>query len=319
MKTRNMTIGMLVLYVMPGFGAARSKAAEKIEYQMKFEKGAKYYLRTTKEQTISETMMGQEQGGERTVNMGINFDIKNVDKDGNAWVDYAYDWIKVTLKGPMGEVVYDSSEKEATVPPMGQAYAVLVGESISLKMTPKGRVKEVKGLEKIHANIRKKWPESAMREHMIKAMEQHLSEEAVKESAQSTTAIYPDRPVGVGDTWSTKVVLSQDSPMIAENKWTLKTRAKGVATFEVKSVMKPNPDAKLEIMGTKITHELSGKQEGIIEIRESTGHLIRGKLSQQISGHKRVEGGGAQGQSMTIPVKIDSVVTLEMTERKKKK
>jgi hypothetical protein len=319
MNPRNLTVGMLVLLVMGGFGAARAKAAEKIEYRMKFEKGAKYYLQTTTEQKISQTMMGQEQSGEQTINTGINFDIKNVDKDGNAWVDYTYDWIKVALRGPMGEVEYDSSKKEASVPPIAQAYAVLLGESVSLKMTPKGRVKEVKGLERIHANIRKKWPESPMREHMIKAMEQHLSEEAVKESAQKSTAIYPDKAVGVGDTWRTKVVLSQDSPMIVENKWTLKARAKGVATFEVKSVMKPNPDAKLDIMGTKITQELSGKQQGIVEIRESTGQLIRSKLSQQISGHKRVEGAGAPGQSMTIPVKIDSVVTAEMTERKKKK
>jgi hypothetical protein len=151
---------------------------------------------------------------------------------------------------------------------------------------------------------------------MMVGLKQFLNEEGIKELTESSMAIYPDKPVGIGDSWRKTVALTQGAAMTVENEFILKDRKNGVSFIEVRSNIKSNPKAEPIVMGsTKVSYELSGKQQGLIEIEESTGRLIRSKTNQEASGHIKVEVAGQQSQGQTIPMKIDGVVTCEMTER----
>jgi hypothetical protein len=272
------------------------------------------------EQEVSQTVMGQEQSMEQAIGMGMELDVNEVDPNGAMWIDYTYGWARLGHKGPTGEMVYDSSKKDSPVPPMAQSFAALLGEGFSLKMTPKGEVKAVRGLKRMRENITKKLPAGPMRELMAKGLEQYISKEAIKELMESSMAMYPDKPVGVGDSWRKKVVLSQGLAMVLEHKWTLKERKKGVAVIEVSSVVTPNRKAKpMEMGGTKISYEFSGKQKGFVEMDELTGEIVRSKINQDMSGQMQMEvvSAGAKPQTMTIPVKIKGVITTEMGAWKK--
>ena len=287
---------------------------------MRFKEGDKYYLRFVTEQKISQTIGGQEQKIEQTIGIGYDLDVKNVEPNGNAWVSYTYRWAKYIQKGAGGSVVYDSSEKGSPVPPMAQGFAALLEETFSLKTTPKGKVETVEGLQAIRDNVGKKLPEGPMKEAMMMGLKQFINEEGIKEQTESSMAIYPEEPVAIGDSWRKTVALTQGAAMTVENEWILKDRRNGVSFIEVKSNIKSNPNAEPMAMGpTKIRYELSGKQQGLIEIEELTGRLIRSKTNQEISGQIKVEVTGQQSQEMPIPVKIDGIVTCEMTERKEAK
>lgn len=316
MNGRRFKIVIFVSIVTLSFVQAR--AAEKKQYKLKFEKGQRYYIKMITEQQISQSFMEQEQNIEQTIGMGTDLDVNDVDDNGNAWVRYTYRWAKLRQKGPMGEIIYDSSEEDSPVPPPAQGFAALLGEGFLLKMTPKGQVEEVKGLEKMRSNILTKLPEGPMREGMMKGLEQYLSDEAIKEMTESSMAMYPDNPVGVGDSWSKEVVLSHGFGMALENKWTLKESKDGVATVEVVSVIKPNAEAKpMEMGDTKMSYEFSGKQQGLIKIQESTGQLMHSKIEQQLSGKMKIQAPGPEAQEMTMPMKIKGIITMEMSERKK--
>jgi hypothetical protein len=307
----------ILLLVLAFFSTAfLCEAGEKMLYRLEFEKGQKYHMRMITEQNVSQTVMDQEQKAEQTIGMGIDMDVNDVDSSGNAWVRYAYTWMKMRQKGPMGEILYDSSQKDLSVHPMAQGFAALLGESFSANLTPKGQVEAVKGLEQMRSNILGRLPEGPMREYMVKSLEQFLSEEAIKEFTESSMAVYPDEPVGVGDSWNKTLVLTLGVPMIVENEWTLKQRKDGVGFIDVQSTIKPNLEAKPMEMGSmKMSYEISGEQQGVIEIKESTGQMIRSKLTQQLSGQMKMKVDGEEPTEMTLPMKIDGVVTIEMTER----
>lgn len=295
-----------------------AEGAEKMQYQLKLEKGKKYYVRTITEQKISETWRGQEKNKEQTDGMGMDLEVNDVDVNGTMWINQTYAWVKFGQKGHTGEMSYDSSKKGSPVPRMMQGFAALLGEGYSLRMTPKGQVKAVRGLKRMRENISKKLPAGSLREFMMKMLEQHISKEAIKELTESSMAMYPDKPVGVGDSWSKKVVLSQGFVMILEHKWTLKERKNGVAVIEVNSVVTPNRKAKPpEMGGTKISYEFSGKQQGLVQMQESTGLIIRSKINQDLSGQMEIVSAGAKPQTMTIPLKIRGVATTEMGEWRK--
>jgi hypothetical protein len=297
-----------------------SKTDEKIQYQMRFQEGQKYHLRFVTEQKISQNLSGQEQKIEQTIGLGCDFDVKNVEPNENAWVSYTYRWVKLIQKGAGGNVVYDSSEKGVTAPNMAQGFAALLGEGFSLEITPQGRVEAVEGLQTIRDNIGKKLPAGPMKEAMMLGLKQFVNEKGIKEMMESSMAIYPEKPVGIGDSWRKTVALTQGAAMTVENEYILKDRKNGISFIEVKSNIKSNPNAEPMEMGlTKVRYELLGKQQGLIEIEESTGRLIRSKTNQDISGQIKVKVEGQQSQEMHIPVKIDGIVTCEMTERKEAK
>lgn len=303
---------------VPGPLIPIQKTDEKIQYQMRFKAGEKYYLRIVTEQKISQTIISQEQNIEQTMEIGYDFDVKNVEPNGNAWVSYTYRWAKFIQSGTGGKVVYDSSEKASTVPPLAQGFAALLGERFSLKITPQGRVEAVEGLQTVRNNVRKKLPDGPMKEAMMEVgINQFISEEGVKELMENSMAIYPEKPVGIGDSWRKTVALTQGAAMTLENEFILKDRKNGVSFIEVRSNIKSNPKGEpIRMNSGTVTYDLSGKQQGLIEIEESTGRLIRSKTNQEASGQIKVELAGQQSQQPPIPVKIDGVAIFEMTERK---
>lgn len=297
-----------------------AEAAEKVQYKLKLEKGKKYYVRTVAEQEVSQIVIIQEWSMEQTIGTGMDLEVNDVDVNGTMWLDETYAWVKARKKDQRSETVYDSSKKDSSVPRTLQQFAALLGEGFSLRMTPEGQVKAVRGSKRMRENISKKLPAGPLGEILMKDLERHISKEAIKELTENSMAMYPDKPVGVGDSWSREVVLSQGLPMVLEHKWTLKERKNGVAVIEVNSVVTPNRKAKpMETGGAKISYEFSGRQRGLVQMQESTGLITGSKINQDISGQMQTEvvSAGGKPQTMTVGLKIRGVATVEMGEWRK--
>ena len=329
METKKFRTIVLLAAIGTVLGAAQVQTAGKVLYRLKLTKGAKYFFKTVTEQQITQTMTGQEQNMEQTIGMGMDFDVNDVNDRGDVWVRYTYRWMKFRQKSPMGEIVYDSSQKDVNVPPQVQGFAALLNEGFAVKLTPQGKAVQVKGLDKMRNNISQKLPTGPMREYMLKGMEQFLSEEAMKEFTENSFMAYPDKEVGVGDSWTQTVSMTRGLPMTIVNKCMLKDRKAGVAILDVSSEIKTSPNAKPTEMGpTKMTYELTGKQQGQVRIDETTGLMLTSKVEQQISGQiKMAMSAPPQAQKadqnqpqappeMIIPMKVKSTISMEMTKRK---
>lgn len=314
MNTRICRVGVTTILVAIGCFAVSTYAAPKIQYKLRLRKGQKYYVKMITEQKIAQTVMSQSQDIEQSIGLGSDLDVVDVDRSGNAEIRYTYRWAKLRVQGPMQQVVYDSSVKGGSVPEPAQGLAALVGESYSLSIAPDGRVLVVKGAARMRANVRKKLPAGFAGDLVMSSLAQYIDDQGIKEAAEASMAVLPNKPVGVGDSWSGQIVLSESTALIMQNKWTLKQREAGIATIDIVSTIKPNPQVPPRDVGTaKISSQFSGKQKGLIRLEEATGLIVHSKLEQQLSGEAKVVG----PQQMSIPMKIDSVVTTEITRRKK--
>jgi hypothetical protein len=307
MEDRRFRTGISVVATVVTLVVVSAEGAEKIQYRLKFEKGQSYYVRVISDSNTVQEMTGQESVTEVTAGFGYHFDVKEVDEKGNAWVNCTFDWIKFRQKTPKFNVVYDSSKKPSRVPSGAQAAAVFLGESFSVKMTPQGHVEELKGLEKLRENMGKKLPGGFMKQQMLQSSEQHLAD-SIKELYLSPMAVYPNSPVGIGDSWS-RTDSFKTQPFVSENKWTLKDRKAGIAIIEASSAIKSRPEPLGQDVA-KMKFEMSGKRAGQIEMKESTGQIIRSEMTKDLSGQ-------AQAGTMAIFMRTHTVTTFEMAERKK--
>jgi len=312
MEKKTGLLGILV--VILAVSIVISCAREKIQLQLRLQEGESHTIKVLTDQNISQTIQGQRHDIIQTTGTGHTFDVEEVDADGNALVKVTYRSVLFKQDGPMGKIEYDSSNPPAIIPPMAMGFAALVGQSFSMMISPDGHIIDVQGVDAMLTHVMKKLdiPEGPMKVSIEESLKNQFGDQALTEIMESMMAIYPEKPVGIGDSWTRKVVISKGFPMILDNTWTLKDRKGGVAIIEVSSTVNPNPEAAPIEMGTmRLSYDISGEQEGTIELQEATGWTTRAKFTQNFSGLVKIGGTPQMPEGMSWPISIDSVVSYE--------
>jgi len=304
--------------------ASSLSGCDQVQLRLRLNKAGKYYCKSFVETNIGQILDGQVQETEQTMGYGYDFDVEDVNTNGDMLMKWTYKRVSLTNKtGGKVTMDYDSSKKDSSATrrrtPMA-ALDAIIGESFFVKLTRSGKVKEVKGWEKIYSNVLARLPKEsigATDEQIVTGLKQQFGEDVVKEFIETTLAIYPNGAVRAGDSWGRKFDISQGFPMVVQNKWVLKERKAGKSTIEVSGKIEPNPKAKATELGVlKIEYKVSGKQSGEIELAESTGLIVRSTIRQTMAGEMKMGSLTTAGQ-MDIAMDIDTVTTTEMSERKK--
>jgi hypothetical protein len=230
-------------------------------------------------------------------------------------IRYTYIWCMTKQTTPMGTASYDSAQ-QATPPAGMEPLAALLNQSYALKLSPKGKVLDIQGMEQLKEAVQKKMPPGAEASQMGNMMNPFTSKEGVKEMTESAMAVYPDKPVDSGQSWTDKQVLTAGFGRTEESKYTLQKQEAGVAVVGVTATVRANPEAApMEAQGMKMRFDLSGTMEGTLRIVEATGLIQSGEGRQQLKGEIKV-GDAAQGQpAMAIPMMIDTNSKVEMSEK----
>ncbi|OGF66666.1 MAG: hypothetical protein A2Y62_21365 [Candidatus Fischerbacteria bacterium RBG_13_37_8] len=286
---------------------------EKIQLQLKLKEGSSYEIKAGADQKISQTIQGQKMDMLQKTTMEYTFAVEKVEPNGNATAKISYNSIKFEQDGPGGKIEYDSSNPPAKIPPAAAGFAALKEGTFTVILSPEGRVVDMKGIDKMLDLVIEKLdlPDEATRIQAKENAQNFFGEQVMKEMMESMMAIYPEKPVGVGDTWSKVVLVSKGFPMILTNNFTLKKRKNGIATVEIKSSVQPYPEAAPMEMGPiKLKYELSGTQEGTMELEEATGWSKRATIKQNFTGTVHIEG-APQMSGMSFPMTVEGTITLE--------
>ena len=292
------------LFVLP------AGANEKIQYKLNLEKGQSYYVRIISDSNVIQEMTGNETVTQASSGFGYSFDVNEVDEKGNGWVDCTIDWVKLDQKSPTMDYKYDSAEQNSPVPPEAQSVAIFLGERFTVKISPQGHVEDFKDIENLSKKLRNNIPEGPDKEQMLQYLQQEQIKNFLKERYFTYFDIYPDKPVGIGDSWS-RIFLFKMQPFITENKWTLKEQHAGTAIIEENSIIKSDPNAT-QNSEFDMKVEMSGTGNRQIEIQESTGQILSSKTIGNMSGQ-------IQAGPKTLLIKTHGVTTFEMTKVKPKK
>jgi hypothetical protein len=302
-------VGCLILVFLCGSGAAAT------ELQWKLAKGKTYYQRDVVVQQIIQTVMGQEQKIDQTIGLGYKLQVLDVDAQGNMRIRYTYLWSRLKQVNPMAKIDYDSS-KESPVPTGAESFAALIGQSYTVKMTPKGKILDVNGVEQVREAVLKKLSPGAAAAMGMNPVTEYLNSETLRQMTEAAMAIYPDKPVNPGESWSKEITMTVTFKMVIQSKWTLQKEDGGVATIALAATMRTDPNAAtVEAEGMKMRFVLSGPQEGTLQVSEATGLITTAKEHSQLKGDMQILSAADAPPTMSIPMTIDTQITGEMSEQ----
>ncbi len=301
----------LALVLLPRCGQA---AEDKVELRFRLEEGESYKLRVTIEQEIVQWIEGEEQEISQTIGIGETFTVKDVDDEGTMTVEVTFGPMAMKMEGPQGTFEYDSEDPPNDVPLLAQGLAAMVGSSFTMKLTPEGRVTDLKGVDKMFERIFESLdlPEGPIKDSIVESLKNQFGDEALKEMMGNIMTGLPDKPVGIGDSWSHTIVLTKGFPMIIKYTSTLTARKDGVATIKVESTIKSNPDAPPMKMGPMtMKYKFKGSQNGTFRLDEATGWFVEGEVKQEMSGEIIMTGIPGQTEEQSLPILIEGVIKLE--------
>lgn len=319
MKSKNI-LAIFMAVVIISIVTSCIYADEKVDLKLRLEKGQSYKIRMVNDMKINQTIPGQQQAmtiAQKTEMRNI-YTVEDVQADGALVLKITYDAILFKMESPNPQVgsnlEYDSSNPSSSGNPIASIFSAVAGQSLIMTITPDGHVKEIKGADALLGRIQEKInavPEGPVRAGLEIQFKAQYSEEALKANTENSFNMYPDEPVGIGDTWQKKTTINQGLPLILDSIYTLKERKDGIATIDVFAMIQSNKEAGLTEMGPmKIQYNMSGSVTGLMEMQESTGLVIRSNQGLKLSGNMIVQSPDMK-QPMSIPMSLTGAITQE--------
>jgi hypothetical protein len=305
---------VLVSSVMLSLLFAGEEADKKADLRLRLEKGQSYKMKSVKDLKINQIIPGQQQV--MTINQKTmtknTYLVGDIQTDGNVPIKVTFDTIFFSQEGMGQNIVYDSSNPSNSVGPMAAIWDAITGQSITIVVTPEGKVKQVQGADALLTRIQKKiadLPDAQMRHAMEISLKMQFSEEALKNNMEGSLNVYPDKPVGIGDAWQKRTAISQGFPMSVNTTYTLREQKDAVAIIDILSTIYTDKGASpIEAGPNKVQYNMSGTLIGTMQMQESTGWITRSNTNMKLSGEMTVENSGAK-QPISIPMSITGTIT----------
>jgi hypothetical protein len=288
-------------------------AADKVQLALRLKEGQTYKTNFVSDQTIKQTIQGQQLDMKQTMGFIYSFAVQKVDSQGTADCRVVYESVLFKQEGPTGPTEYDSANPPETVPAQAKPFAALVGQGFTMRVGSTGKVTEVKGADAIMDKVLQavEIPEGAMRDTMREQLKGQFGDDAARAQMEQVLAIYPDKPVGVGDSWTRKIAIATGYPLLMENTYTYRGSKAGVAQVDVSSKLSRNPEGKPMKLGPMtIDFDVTGTQKGQMSIIEATGWVEQCTLEQKFGGTVKMEGAPGATAALSWPIEAESTVKM---------
>lgn len=332
---------IVVFFLTMSVVTSEDYAAEKLDLKLRLKPGQKHSMRIITENKISHTIMGQQQKINHHKTVELELEVKDVQPSAAALVKVTYLSLKEKGESNQGKMEYDSTKPEIFEGnPLAASYNAMIGQGFVMKITPDGKVAKLTGIDEMYGQMAKKIVDAedvsirkkirdrsevasearakesiknlnkryGSREKRVEAAKEMIkknpifTEEKFKETVANVFVSLPDSPVRAGDSWRDKMILGALSGLVKINgTYTLKKIEKESVIVDVSSKKELDkediPRGAGSVKGS-CTYQQS------CEIDKATGWMKHNKARTQFSGEITQQG-------MTVPMSIESVVTVE--------
>lgn len=286
--------------------------AQKTELGLNLEQGKTYEQLTNSKATIIQDVNGQKINMVMTIKGGTSYLVQAVNAEGYE-MEVKYESLSMSMQMPQGTMEF-SSEKKDPQDIFSLILAEMKNKPFQIKMTRKGKVKEVKNIESLFESVFSKFPqipENQMAQVKAQLMKAY-GEEAFKGNMEMVTAIYPDKPVDKGESWviNTKLESGMSADMTTTYTYSENNSDYYLIVGDSK-IQTADKDAYIESNGMPMKYDMAGNMSSEIKADKVSGWIMEAKIKQDIQGDVYIKGNPQMPDGMKIPMimKNDMVFT----------
>jgi hypothetical protein len=274
-----------------------TSTAQKYDLKLNLKQGQHYLQSMVMDMDMTESVSGQEINISTKMQFDFKQEVKSITSAGDFVVESQYARIAMTVDGMGQKISYDSDNKDTSgseiIKTYTKTFSSIIGKKFQVTMTPKGKVKEIKGLKEIIAAMKNGSDESTQR-----ILEGTFDEKKLASNFESSYHIFPDNPVKVGETWTQQSSVESMFPIDIKTVYTLKEVKNGIAKIASSGDMNMKKD-DFETNGMKMKIDFTGTYAGTYEMDVNTGMSKRGAVIMPMKGTMEMMG-------MEVPVTIST-------------
>lgn len=240
-RVRSRVIGLLPILALVAVPPLKA-SAQKIPLRWKYEPGTELVYRMTNNQQMDMGAMGGSTLSEQIQTM--RWRVVEVAPDGDATVTVKTERVQVDVQNPMMSMKFDSEDDSIPDNPQARMFGAMAGMSYTIVVSPTGAVQSVQGLEELKEQVLEAM--STQGAPMLGDMfDQMFSEETLSRMMQQSIQLFPDEPVGPGDTWQSS--FSMPVPMAGEATMSMEFTVTDIIERDGRAVAQIATDGELSI------------------------------------------------------------------------
>ena len=224
------------------FGLGWSARAHAVELQLHWKKGQAFKIYWNTEQVIDQVAMGQKTQIQQTIGTGYIFRTIDVKAGGIAKVEVLFKRIYFKVQTIQGVFEYNSAKPPEKIPPLAQGFAALLGRRFVMEITSHGKVVGLEGVDKMLEDVMRSLQAGSpqQRAQLQMQLKQQFGNVALRQMMEQMMAIYPERSIKVGESWSKTLRMGGAVPMVLKRRWKLVALRGGFAFLRVNAQILPN-------------------------------------------------------------------------------
>ncbi len=333
----------------------KSDTARGLDLKLRLQPGQKHRLRIIREDKVSLSMVGQRQDINSISTVGLEFEVEQIDADSIAWIKVTYLTLQEKAESVAGKMEYDSTKPDAaTDHAFAQTYSSMIGQSFVMKVTPDGKMVELKGIDEMYLGMAEKIVEGEDESIRKRAMERmadgaeeraersienlnqrygsrkkreeavsdlikknpFFTEEKIRGTVGNVIMPFPGGFVEIGDSWQGKAALPAGAPIDIDLTYTLEQKKQGIVVVGISSKIElvDEPASTKDNPLGATKASVTGSYEGFVQIDSGSGWMVRKNATMRCSGEMKMPPNEQIPQGMTLPITMESITTVEPIE-----
>lgn len=281
--------------------------AKKVKLQYQLKAGDQFKYELSVKQEILQEVMGQSQA--TTLNNSHTYEFKVIEAapDGSYLVNVSLVAVSMSMATPMGDVKFNS-ESDTVTPEFAKSLAVSLNEIYSFKLSPLGKVSDVKAPEGIVEKVNKTMEglKGSPMQMAAGSAGVAASAEGFQKTIENMVMTFPDGGAETKKPWEEESKTNQMISFKVLSKCELIKSSDEANEISVKAQIIQDPDSPpMEMEGMNLTYELAGAKEGVFVLETATGLIKSAESTTSISGTISVDSPQLQSP-MSIPMTIRS-------------
>lgn len=280
------------------------------QLELNLEKGKSYHQNLKSVMHLKQEINGQAM--DITVNMNANlaFDIQEA-TDESYTAKVHYNKMNLAMETPMGQTEFKSEANESS-PIMDKIMKKFTENSFIVELNKNGTVKSVSGMDAlINSLLTDLDSVPPIQINQIKSqLNEAFGEDALKSNIEMMTAIFPNTPVKVDDTWTSNITLKTAFKSSIENQFTLVEYNDNEAVLEGMANISSKQTEPQQLNGMNATFDLAGTMKSTITIDTKSGWISNASVQQDIKGDVDVEANALMPNGMQIPMSVITDITI---------
>lgn len=245
-----------------------------------------------------------------TINMNMKGSMVYVVKSVNPTsytMDVKYESMSMEMEMPQATMKF-SSENPAEGDMVSQVLSGMTNKFFQIEMTKNGKINSVKNMDNVFNSAFEKFGQiSPEQKEQIRAqLAQSYGEKAIANNIEMVTAIFPDKPVKINDTWAVNTDLKTSivEATIATTYKFVEEKPEYRKIHGESKITSAKKDEYTMQNGMEMKFDMEGTMTSDIKVDKTSGWILEANVTQNLKGTAHVKGNDQMPQGMSIPMNL---------------